>query len=76
MSDVVSVKVPSHIKRLMKKYSKKVNWSQRIREFIINEIKRLEAEENLSIAISILEETKDLEEGIAEREIRDARDNN
>ena len=48
----------------------------KIREFIINELKKLEAKESLNIAISILEETKDLEEGITERIIRDTRDNN
>ena len=76
MSAVVSVKVPESVKKLMKKYSDRVNWSERIREFIISELKRLEAEEGLRRAMELIEKTKGVEEGFAVREIRNARDSN
>ena len=74
MSEVVSFKVPREIKEKMRKYSKRVKWSEELRNYVIERIKRMEAEENLEKVIEMIESTKGVPRGFSVRSVREDRD--
>ena len=74
MSEVVSFKVPREIKEKMRKYSKRVKWSEELRNYVIERIRRMEAEENLEKVIEMIESTKGVPRGFSVRSVREDRD--
>ncbi len=74
MSEVVSFKVPREIKEKMRKYSKMVKWSEELRNYVIERIRAMEAEENLRKVIEIIESTKGVPKGFSVRSVREDRD--
>ncbi len=74
MSEVVSFKVPKEIKEKMRKYSKRVKWSEELRNYVIERIRRMEAEENLEKVIEMIESTKGVPRGFSARSVREDRD--
>ncbi len=74
MSEVVSFKVPKEIKEKMRKYSKRVKWSEELRNYVIERIRRMEAEENLEKVIEMIESTKGVPRGFSVRSVREDRD--
>ncbi len=72
--DVISVRVPRELKKMMKEID--INWSEEIRKFIekrIREYKRLKALEEIDTMLSDIPETK---AGTAKGYVRDVRDSN
>ncbi len=74
MSEVVSFKVPKEIKEKMRKYSKRVKWSEELRNYVIERIRAMEAVENLRKVIDIIESTKGVPKGFSVRSVREDRD--
>ena len=74
MSEVVSFKVPREIKEKMRKYSKMVKWSEELRNYVIERIRAMEAEENLRKVIEMIESTKGVPKGFSVRSVREDRD--
>jgi len=72
---VVSFKVRREIKEKMERYKDRVNWTEELRRFVEDRIRRLEAEENIRKVIAILEKTPiEVPEGFAVRSMREDRD--
>jgi len=76
MSEVVSFKVPREIKEKMRKYANKVNWSALLREFLMEKIRLLEAEENLERVRKIISETSGVPLGFSSKSVREDRNSN
>ncbi len=76
MSEVVSFKVPKEIKEKMRRYRNKVNWSKLLREFLIEKIRLLEAEEKLKKVSKIISETRGVPLGFSTAAVREDRDSN
>jgi len=74
VSSVVAVKVNKRLKEAMRRYSNRVDWPSEIRTFIMEKIRRLEAEENLERVVKMLEETRSVEEGFSLKAVREDRD--
>ncbi len=74
VSSVVAVKVNKRLKEAMRRYSNRVDWPSEIRTFIMEKIRRLEAEENLERVVKMLEETGSVEEGFSLKAVREDRD--
>ena len=74
MSEVVSFKVPKEIKEKMRKYRNRVNWSALLREFLMEKIRLLEAEENLEKVRKIISETRGVPLGFSSESVREDRD--
>ncbi len=59
----------------MERYKDRVNWTEELRRFVEDRIRRLEAEENIRKVIAILEKTPiEVPEGFAVRSMREDRD--
>ncbi len=72
--DVISVRVPKELKRMMKEID--INWSEEIRKFIekrIREYRKLRALEEIDSMLSDIPEVK---AGTAKSYVRDDRDSN
>ncbi len=72
--DVISVRVPRELKKMMKEVN--INWSEEIRKFIekrIREYRRLKALEEID---SLLSDIPEAEVGIAKSYVREDRDSN
>ncbi len=72
--DVISVRVPKELKRMMKEVD--INWSEEIRKFIekrVREYKRLKALEEID---SLLSNIPKADVGTARTLVRDIRDSN
>ena len=72
--DVISVRVPKELKRLMKQID--INWSEEIRRFIerkVKEYRRLKALEEID---SLLSDVPTAKAGTAKSYVRDDRDSN
>ena len=74
MSSVIAVKVDKKLKEAMRRYSNRVDWPSEIRAFIMEKIRRLEAEENLEMVVKMLAETGGVEEGFSLKAVREDRD--
>ena len=74
MSEIVSFKVPREIEEKMRRYRNKVNWSKLLREYLIEKIRRLEAEEQLKKVSKIISETKGVPLGFSTTSVREDRD--
>jgi len=74
MSDAVSFRVPREVKEKMKRYSKQVKWSEELRNYVIERIRSIEAEDNLKRVIEMIESTKGVPEGFSVRSIMKDRD--
>lgn len=74
MDAVVSFKVPVEVKKKMKKWRKKINWSKELRHFLIQRIRELEKEEALNNAVKIIEETEGVPEKFGAKSVREDRD--
>ena len=73
-SEVVSFKVPKEVKEKMKKYSKQIRWSEELRNYVIESIRGIEAENNLKRVIEIIESTKGVPKGFSVESVREDRD--
>lgn len=72
--DVISVRVPKELKRMMKETN--INWSEEIRKFIekrIRECRKLRALEEID---SILSDSPEVKAGTAKSYVREDRDSN
>lgn len=72
--DVISVRVPRELKKMMKEMD--INWSEEIRKFIekrIRKYRKLKALEEIDSMLSDIPETK---AGTAKGYVRDDRDSN
>ena len=72
--DVISVRVPRELKKMMKEIN--INWSEEIRKFIekrIREHRKLRALEEID---SILSDIPEVKAGTAKSYVRDDRDSN
>ncbi len=72
--DVISVRVPKELKKMMKEVD--INWSEEIRKFIekrVREYRRLKALEEID---SLLSDIPEAEIGTAKDYVRDDRDSN
>ncbi len=74
MSEVVSFRVPKHIKEKMRRYADRVNWAEELRKFVMSRIEELEREENIKEAVSILMNTREVPSGFSETSVREDRD--
>ncbi len=74
MSEVVSFKVPKEVREKMRKYSKVVKWSEELRNYVIERIRAIEREENLSKVMEIIESTRKVPEGFSLESIREDRE--
>ena len=74
VSSIVAVKVNKRLKEAMRRYSNRVDWPSEIRTFIIEKIRRLEAEENLERVVKMLADTGSVEEGFSLKAVREDRD--
>jgi hypothetical protein len=71
---VVSVKVPEEVKKDMKEFKGKVNWSEEIRRFISKKIEENRRIENIEKADRLLRKSRKLPQGTAANLIREDRD--
>lgn len=76
MSEVVSFKVPKEIREKMRRYKNKINWSKLLREFVVEKIRQIEAEEKLKKVSKIISETKGVPSGFSSASVREDRDSN
>ena len=75
MSEVVSFKVSRDVKERMKKYKQVVNWSEELRRFVEEKIRKLEAEENLRKIVEELERASwSVPSGFSSSSVREDRD--
>ena len=74
MSEVVTFKVPKEVKEKMRRYRDRVNWSKLLRDFVIEKIRLLEAEEKLKKVSKIISETKGVPSGFSKFSVREDRD--
>ncbi|HIH73230.1 MAG: Uncharacterized protein XD43_0026 [Thermococcales archaeon 44_46] len=71
---VITVRVPDEIKAKMKGIN--INWSEEIRQFIIQRIEEEERKKNLQKALEILKGRKNVEKGFSAKSVREDRDSN
>jgi len=76
LSSVVTFKVPREVKEKMKRYRDRINWSKLLRDFLIEKLRQLEAEENLRRISMIISKTKGVPKGFSSASVREDRDNN
>lgn len=74
MSVVVSVKVPRKVKEAMDKMKSSVNWSEEIRNYILDKLEREKRIENTSKVEEMLHGIRRLPKGSTAKLIRDDRD--
>lgn len=76
MKEIVAVKVPRHLKEAMRRLKDRVKWSEEIRVFIEDRVRKAESEENMNKVIEMLGETAEVPKGSAAKSIREDRDSN
>ncbi len=76
MGEVVTFRVPREVKEKMRRYRDKVNWSRLLRDFLIEKIRSLDAEEKLKKVSKIISETKGVPRGFSKISVREDRDSN
>ena len=72
MSSTVTFKVPKEIKEKMKKY--RLNWSKTLRDFLVEKIRELEAEENIKKIREMIKKTESVPQGFTVKSLREDRD--
>jgi len=72
--DVISVRVPKELKRMMKEIN--VNWSEEIRRFIEEKIKEYRKLKALEEIDSMLSDIPEVRAGTAKNYVREDRDSN
>ena len=74
MTDVVSFKVPKHVKRRMKELKPYVNWPDELRRFLIRRLEEIERELTFEKVIKCLKQTGSVPKGFSTRSVREDRD--
>ncbi|AKG38425.1 CopG family transcriptional regulator [Infirmifilum uzonense] len=74
MSEVVSFKIPRHIKEKMRRYADRVNWTEELGRFVKSRVEELEREENIKEVVKILMNTKEVPSGFSEASVVEDRD--
>jgi len=72
--DVISVRVPKELKRMMKEIN--INWSEEIRRFIEEKIKEYRKLKALEEIDSMLSDIPEVRAGTAKNYVREDRDSN
>ena len=73
-STVISIRVPSHIKKEMDRLKGEINWSEEIREFIKQKIEEHKRKEALKKLVKVIEELPKTPKGYGAKLVRDDRD--
>ncbi len=73
-SAVVTVRIPEDLRREMKRYREKINWSAEIREFIAERIEEERKREAFERLLNLVKSLPGVPEGTSKRLVRDERE--
>lgn len=74
MSSIISIRVPSEIKREMDKLKGEINWSEEIREFIKKKIEEYKKKNALQEVVTFIQTLPTAPKGTAQKLLRENRD--
>ena len=73
---VISIRIPSELKKKIDSLKGLINWSEEIRRFIEGKIREIEQEKAIEELEALIQKLPEMPRGLAARYVREGRDSN
>jgi metal-responsive CopG/Arc/MetJ family transcriptional regulator len=73
---VISIRIPSELKKKIDSLKGLINWSEEIRRFIEGKIREIEQEKAIEELEALIQKLPEMPRGLAARYVREDRDSN